>query len=268
METGLSKLVIPGLLFFAMIFVFFFITETFIVVFLSWFEEKKHDWLMIFMLRVYKHYRAISILLKIIAILIIILAIWLMWPILVSIADKPEVSILAVMMLAIITLLYFILTQVQGKLSIQKHGSKILYIILTMVLYFFILILMDQKFPNYRHYLYENVVSPTALAAETKLEAYKKKSLLNDFRKIAKEGKCKYKDYHYEKDDDVVYNFIYIKTDIEFRAKKSPRIPGSNVSTIQGLNCTKGEDTFLVTDYGDWYWVIEAEKKQVPMQAG
>jgi hypothetical protein len=235
--------------------------EAVIVLFLEWLEHKNRDRIMQFILKCYKHYQKIHIVFEVIGAILLITAIWLILPLLKSSAGKPEVTVFAGVILFVITLLYFMLTHIKGRLAIKKRGDRVLYIVLSIILFFFVLILADQKLPDYRRYVYQNVLSPSMAAVEKKVEVSKEEKLLNMFRERVRNGKCPFKDYGKEKDPSIIHNFVYITTDPEFKATAAPASEEEPSSTIKGKNCTAGVDTFLLTEYGSWYRVIDTLKR-------
>lgn len=259
MANQIYQFVIPNIFFFVVIFLIFFLLETFVVLFLIWLEHKKHDWLMFFILRCYRYYRKVRLVFRIAGLLILAGVLLIISPYLAVSAPKPHTTILALAMLVMITLVYIVLTHIKGRLSIRRRGDKALYLILSMILYFFILLLINYKFPEYRQYVYKNVVSPVVVSAEKQLDANKKESLLNEFRAMVKNGQCPYKNYHDEKNTDIIHNFLYITTDVDLITRKGPMIPSASAD-INGKNCTNGQETFLLTESGEWYWVTSAAK--------
>jgi len=260
MANQIYQFVIPNILFFVVIFLLFFILESLIVFFLLWLENKKHDWLMFFMLKVYRYYRKIRLVFRIGGFLIFAGVLVIISPYLAVSAPKAETTILALTMLIVMTLIYFILTQLKGRLSIRKLGDKTLYFILSILLYIFILLLINNKFPEYRQYVYKNVVSPVVVSAEKQLDENKREQLLSEFRVMLKNGQCPYKDYHGENNTGLIYNFMYITTDSDLKTSDKPTIPGASAA-INGRVCSNGTETFLITEGGAWYWVIDSAKK-------
>lgn len=260
MPNFVYELIIPNLLFFVVIFLIFSILEGAIVLFLQWLEKKTHDWLMVLMLKVYRHYRKVRVMFQGVGLFIAAVVIWLAWSFFVKTAGKPEITVTAIVLLVVITLVYFILTHLRGELSMRKSGDRVLYVALSLVLYFFILVLVDQKFPDYQRFVYKNVVNPAVEQVVSQLDANKKEDLLNQFRAMVKNGQCPFKDYREDKNTNVIHNFIYMTTDFNLKTAKGPSIPDSAVAVLKGKNCTNSTETFLLTDHGVWYWVIDTSK--------
>ena len=252
--------VIPNLLFFVVIFLIFTIAQAVIVLFLQWLEHKNHDRLMALALKSYKHYRKIQLIFRLAGILLIILAILIILPYFDPNNLKPETTIFAGFMLLVITVVYFIVTNLKGKFSIRKRGDKIIYVLLSLILYIFILFLIDQKLPNYRIYVYNNMVNPVIAGIVNQSDANQQEQLLNQFRDMAKTEQCTLKNYKNEKYTGVIHNFLYVATDADLKIIKGPMLPHNNDAKIKGRNCTNGKETFLLTDYGEWYWVIDTTK--------
>jgi hypothetical protein len=262
MTNVLYELVIPNLFFFLAIFAIFFALQTAIVIFLEWLERKSHDWLMVFMLRVYRHYRKVQALFGIVGLLLILGAVLILSSILKNADLKPEIPFFAVVMLLVITVLYFVLTHFKGRLSLRRGSDRALYGILSLVLYLSIMLFIDQRFPFYQRYVYKNVVIPAVVEVEKTLDINKADQLLNTFRAMEQSGQCPFKNYQDGQDTNVIHNFLFVATDAAPQpARKGPRLPMDPQRIIQGSNCTDGTDTFVHSVNGAWYWVTDTVKK-------
>ena len=253
------ELVLPNLIFFLAIFLIFLILQAAIIFFLGWLERRSHDWLMVLMLKVYRHYRKVQALFGIVGLLLILGAILILSSILKNADLKPEITLFAVGMLLAITLLYFVLTRLKGKLSIRRGSDRALYFVLSIILYLSILSLIDQKFPYFQRIVYQNVVIPAVVEVERTLNVNKADQLLNTFRVMEQNGQCPFKNYQGGEDTNVIHNFLFVATDAVPR--KGPRLPQNPKLIIQGNNCTNGTDTFVHSVTGAWYWVIDSAKK-------
>lgn len=258
MANTLYQLVLPNLFFFLAIFAIFLALQAVIVLFLGWLERKSHDWLMVFMLKCYRHYRKVQILFGVAGFLLILGAILILASVLKSADQKPEITLFAVGMLLAITVTYFILTRVKGTLSIRRGSDRALYAVLSMALYLSVLLLIDQKFPFYQRYVYKNVVIPAVVEVERTLNIDKADQLLNTFRVMELNGQCPFKNYQDGQNTNVIHNFLYVATDAAPR--KGPSLPETPQLVIQGNNCTNGTDTFVHSVTGGWYWVIDSAK--------
>ena len=93
MANTIYELILPNLFFFLAIFLIFLVLQTAIVLFLGWLERKSHDWLMVFMLKCYRHYRKVQALFGIAGFLLILGAILILASILKSADQKPEITL-------------------------------------------------------------------------------------------------------------------------------------------------------------------------------
>jgi hypothetical protein len=257
MANILYELVLPNLFFFLAIFAIFLLLQTLIVLFLGWLERQSHDWLMVLMLRVYRHYRRIQTLFGVIGLLLVLVATWILYSLLKT--QKPELTLFAVGMLLTVTLLYFILTRLKGKLAIRRFSDRALYAILSLVLYLSILLFIDQKFPFYQRMVYQNVVIPAVVQVERTLDINKADQLLNTFRVMEQNGQCPFKNYQNLNDPNVIHNFLFVATDAA--PSQGPRLHQDPSLIIKGNTCTNGTDTFVHSVTGGWYWVTDTAKK-------
>lgn len=258
MENILYQLVIPNLLFFLVILLIFLILQTVIVFFLGFLERKSHDWLMALMPKIYRHYRRVQSILGVAGLLLILGFVWVFCSILKKAEHTPEITFFAAIMLLVITLLYFILTRLRLTVSIRRRSDRALYFVLSMVLFLSILLLIEQKFPYYRRYVYKNVVIPAVAEVERTLDINKADQLLNTFRVMEQDGQCPFKDFQDGSSTNVIHNFLYVGTDAAPR--KGPRLPLNPELIIKGNTCTNGTDTFIHSVTGAWYWVIDTAK--------
>ncbi len=262
MENVIVQAVVPNLIFFAVVFLIFSILEALIVLFMLWLKRKSHDWIMVFMLKCYRYYRKIRLAFQIAGMLLVLAGLWIIWSFLRTVTFKPEITTFAVIMLLVITLVYFVLIRLKGWVSLKGPSDRGLYIAISIILYIFILVLVNQKFPYTRVYVVDKVLNPAVEAIQNQLDANKKAGLLNTFREMAKNHQCPYKDYRDEKNPDIIHNFLYMATDPELQVKVGESVSLSPADIIKGNNCTNGKETFLLTAYGSWYWVIDTAKNQ------
>jgi hypothetical protein len=260
MTNTLYELILPNLLFFLAIFLIFLILQVAIVFFLGWLEHKTHDWLMVFMLKIYRHYRKVQALFGTLGLLLILGAVWILASLLKNADQKPEITLFAVGMLLVITVLYFVLTRLKGKLSIRRFGDRALYFALSIILYLAILLMIDQKFPFYQRYVYQNVVIPSVVEVSRTLNINKAEQLLFTFRAMEQNGQCPFKDYQDGNDTNVIHNFLYVATDRVTKPRKGPKLPQDPTLIIKGNTCTNGTDTFVHSVTGAWYWVTDTVK--------
>lgn len=261
MASILADFIVPNLLFLVFVFLAFSILQSVIVFFLLWLEEQNHERLMVLMLKCYRYYRQLRLMFLAAAVILIGGAAWIIWSFIKSLTGRPELTFFAVTMLVIITLIYFILSNLKGALSLRKRSDGILYFVLSLIVYFFILGLVNQKFPGYQHFMVTNVVDPTVSSIERNLQTTKENSLLTVFRDMAKRGQCLRDDYRRERAASDIHNFVYVATDPELAIKPETESAGDITDIIVGRKCSDGTDTFQLTDWGKWYWVIDTHKQ-------
>jgi len=260
MANIIYQYIIPNLLFFIFIFLIFSLTQASIVLFLEWLEYRNDEKLMFLALKSYKYYKKIKFAFNLIAALLIFSVILIIVPYIQSISIRPEITIFAVFMLAVITLVYFILTNLKGEFIIKKRIDKIIYIVLSLILYVFIIVMINQKLPNYRIYVYDDVVKPIVSGISNQLNADQKKKLLIQLHEMVKNNQCPFKNYKNEKNTGVVHNLFYVATDTDLKTKKSPMLPNNDDMKTRGKVCMNGKDIYILTDYGEWYLLIDTKK--------
>jgi len=261
MSNALYELVIPNFILLLAISFAFLLVQTIIVLALEWLERKSHDWLMVFILKCYRHYRKIQAFFGMTGLLLTLGVVWILSSLLRNADQKPEIILFAVGMLLAITLLYFILTHLKGKFAIRRQGDRMLYVALSIILYLSILLLIDQKFPHYQRYVYKNIVIPAVAEVERTLDINRADQLLNTFRAMEQNGQCPFKNYLDGQDIDTIHNFLFVATDIAPKPRKGPKLPQDPQLIIKGNNCTDGTETFVHSVNGSWYWVTDSAKK-------
>jgi hypothetical protein len=215
---------------------------------------------MVLMLECYKYYRKIQFIFLVAAVILVVGGVWLVWTLLKSFSGRLELTTVAFILLFLIILIYFVLTNLKGRLSLKRRSDGALYFALSLVLYFFILVVVDQRFPDYQRFVVTNLVDPTVSEVEQSLATGKQDQLLNEFRAMTRNGKCTAVDYRRERNRDVVHNFVYKATDPEFKIAQGEPVPGDLSAIVKGQSCTNGTKTFQLTDYGKWYQVIDTQK--------
>ncbi len=259
MNDFFAQIFIPNMIFFIGILIVFSILEGLIVLFLLWLEKRNRNRVMLLMLRVYKHYRKVNFIFRMAGVLFAVGAVWLIWYLVTPLSEKPEVTLFAVIMLFVITIVYLILTHFKGRLSIRKRRDRALYLGLSMVLCVVMLVFIDQKFPDYRRYVVRNVVYQTMEAYEEAKGIIAEDRLIKQFRRMVRKGECPPIDYRTQKFSGVIRNFFYVTTDLEFKVAVGEATLGNLDQIAVGRVCTNDETTYILTHYGRWYWVVDTK---------
>lgn len=166
-----------------------------------------------------------------------------------------EIKVFAVEIFLAMILIYLTTTRKLTQLFIEKQIHLYLYLYVSVILYVFMVIQANQSYAQYKNFINANVVSVTG-GVERILESDQKGRLLKTFRNQVAEGGCTEVDFVQGAETTGVRHFVYVITDPDLaRAQKA--LPEDEVDPFVGRACTDGAETFLLTDYGKWYWVID-----------
>ena len=247
--------IFPQLLFFFFFFLAFSVMELILVFILNRLMRKYWEFVVDRVMRLKVHYGNAIRNTAVISIVLLVALLCAYTPIIRVLAQAyPSLQSFAIAMVFTMVLIYFATARKMAKLVLEKRIHQYLYFVVSLILYVFFVIFANESYVAYRQYINTQLVSPTIENVRAGLDERKKEDLLNKFREEARAGKCLPIDYSKVKGTGVK-QFLFMAQDAEFAVSGSMVVP-QGVAALKGRSCTDGENTFLLTDEGRWYWVI------------
>ncbi|MFH1012487.1 MAG: hypothetical protein V1760_01945 [Candidatus Peregrinibacteria bacterium] len=260
MSAEITDIIIPSICFFIAFFLGFLLVETLIILMLN--RLMFHYWgFTVNVLMKSQQLYGKKIRMLTLAAVIILIALLLKFTALLSILRIAtlEIKILAAETLLAMTLIYLTTTRQLPKLEVEKAIHKYLYIYLSVIVFTLTIIAADKSYADYKDFINANVTA-TVGNVEKKLEQKKKDALLTEFRAQIYNGQCQEVNYIDEVRSAVgIKHFIFVATHPDLkRAATDFEDDPSAEKYFRGRACTNGIETFLLTEHGRWYWVINS----------
>lgn len=258
MNSEIRDIIIPSIFYFIAFFVAFSLVETLIILFLN--RLMFHWWgLTVEGLTQSKelHGKKIrwAVLFTIVIFSLALLAFTDFWSVLK--AAKLPIKVLTLETLLGMILIYLSTTRRLPKLEIEKSIHKYLYLYLSIIVLVLTTIAADRNYERYQDFINANIKA-VAGGVERKIDAQEKSALIENFRKQLYQGGCEEKNYLDESGGPGVKNFVYVGTSDDLaRAVTDFESDLDPAKFFRGRACTNGVETFLLTEHGRWYWVID-----------
>lgn len=168
------------------------------------------------------------------------------------------VQILAGLMVVAIILIYLLTSQGLPLLHVTKRIHAHLYIYMSVIAFVLIVTLANQHYASYLSFINDGFSKKNP--EETFLiEIQKRKALLDEFRIQALTNNCPRVNFLSEDKSIIPPTLIYIATQLDLKLMKKPLNPKNPNAFLSGRLCSNGDEQFLLTDYGQWYWVFEGK---------
>lgn len=259
MASELTEIIIPSIAFFIAFLLVFLLAELFVVLLLNSFIYHQTSFVVNVVIRMQvRHGKLIrNITLAFMAAFLGILAITTpVFSVLQS--APPEEKMYAMEVLLVILLVYRIATRNLLELNFLKIIHRYLYIYLSAVVGVVLILVLHSQYDRYQQLINAKLVFPVTEQVKLVLENHKRKALLSEFRRQIHNGTCVRSNYVVNMTEGKVIHFVYVTSDPELSLVpyRQQSLLGAQNMTM-GRSCVSGNDTFLLTDYGQWYWVIE-----------
>ena len=258
MEQIIYNEILPPLIFFAIFSIVFSLLELIVIFFLNRLGRRHWEFMIDVVIRSKVHHG--KLIKGIVLIIIAILVAWilLLTPLMeVVMSATQELKLLALLLALVMFLIYSINIRKAVRLDIEKKIYKTIFLIISLILYTFILILANKSYGRYVQYVSTQFVEPTVKGIETVIAEQEEKQLLEKFRQSYLNDECVTIDYTQIKEDRKVRNFVFIKSEPELAYGESYIDREEPTTFLKGKACSDEENTFLLTEQGDWYWVID-----------
>jgi len=139
-------------------------------------------------------------------------------------------------------------------------AHRYLYFFISSLVAILALLLISQHYENFKRLVHASLVYPITGQQTLILKNGTKSGLLTFFRQQIYRGLCQRVDYSTCGANTPVVNTVYVTTHYDLKTDTRPINHYDPKDYLSGRACTKGETTFLLTDHGQWYWVIDESK--------
>jgi len=252
MDQNSLNTILPPLIFFLFFFLSFTLIELVLIFSLNRFISKYWEFAIDIIIRAKVHYGGIIKVVSLIFIAILLFSVYSFTSFFeVFTSSTPILRNLSIILFVVILLIYFTTTRRMSKMALEKKVNQYIYFIISIVLYVAIIIIANGSYGSYQNYVNTKFINPTVERVRATLGEQEKDRLLVQFKQDLNDGKCSFVDYSKE-DDGIFRHFIFIANNDEFEDIEKPL----NTSALSGQACSDNENTFILTDYGEWYWVI------------
>lgn len=249
-QTSLNT-ILPPLVFFLFFFLSFTLIELVFIFSLNRFISKYWEFAIDIIIRAKVHYGKIIKIVSLIFLLLLLFFVYTFTPFFeVLTSATPVLKNLSIILFVVILLIYFTTTRRMSKMALEKKVNKYIYFILSIVLYVGIVIIANSSYGSYQNYVNTKFINPTIEKVRATLNDQEKSQLLSQFKQDLKDGKCSFIDYSKQNDGDMKH-FIFIAND-----EITPDTLITETFVFSGQLCSDVENTFLLTENGEWYWVI------------
>ncbi len=177
----------------------------------------------------------------------------------VLLSSVAEVRVFAVEVFLTMLLVYLITTRELLDDDLIKKAHKYLYFLMSSVIFVSVVLFSHAYYTPYKDYVHINVFLPMTQERKLYLANEERQRLLAEFREMIYKQLCPEADFssYYRSGKTVSFSYIVTQPDLKIALKPLSR--GNLKAYTSGHLCSNGNISFLLTDYGQWYWVVPNE---------
>jgi len=177
----------------------------------------------------------------------------------VLLSSAAEVRVLALEVFLSMVLIYQITTRELLDDNLIKKAHKYLYFVLSSVAFVAVILFSNEYYGAYKNYIHSNIILPLTEDRSLYMGNSERQKLLTDFRQMIYSQLCPEADFSSYYRSGRVVSFAYIVTQPDLKIATKPLSKGNVKGYTSGRLCSNGKVSFLLTDYGQWYWIILGE---------
>jgi hypothetical protein len=170
-----------------------------------------------------------------------------------------EVRVFAFEVFLSMMLIYLITTRELLDDDLIKKAHKYLYFVMSSAIFISVVLLANAYYAPYKDYIHYNVFLPMAQNRRLYLASAERERLLVEFRQMVYKQLCPQADFSEYYRSGRTVSFAYIVTQPDLKIALKPLSRGNIKGYTSGHLCSNGKTSFLLTDYGQWYWVTSGE---------
>jgi len=257
MSSELFEIIIPSIAFFFGFFLAFTLIEMMVVLVLNGFVFKHWSFVVDVVMRVKVRHGALVRFFTMVLIAVFI-GLFLKYTAVLKILENAtlEEKLYAGQTFLVILLTYRLATSQLMELTFLRQIHRYLFIYLSVVVYVLMILLVHSQYDNYQRLINATIVHPISENVKVVMENYQRKKILNEMRRLVHNDRCPRIDYSLDLTRGLTKHFIYVTTDPDLAISEDVSSDAPKNYTI-GRACTYADETFLLTDYGQWFWVID-----------
>ncbi|MBU1017912.1 hypothetical protein KKA33_02675 [Patescibacteria group bacterium] len=258
MSSELFEIIVPSIAFFFAFFLAFTLMEMMVVLLLNGFVFKHWGFVVDVVMRVKVRHGTLMRFATLL-LMTVFIGVLLKYTAVLRILDSAtlEEKLYAGQTFLVILLTYRLATGHLMELTFLKQIHRYLFIYLSVVVYVLMILLVNSQYDNYQRLINATVVHPIGENVKVVMENYQRKKILNEMRRLVHNDRCPRVDYMLDLTKGLTKHFIYVTTDPDLATLQEVLSDAPKNYTI-GRACTYANETFLLTDYGQWFWVIDA----------
>ncbi|MBN2096818.1 hypothetical protein JW752_05520 [Candidatus Peregrinibacteria bacterium] len=259
MEPVFYSKLIPPLIFFLVFLVTFSLLEIIVIFLLNRIGQANWQFMIDTVIRAKVYHGRLIRWLVIITLMIFVICMLFCTPLLeLLVTASNEMRLFAVLLALVMVLIGLINIRKSSPVAIGRKIYHILFFIISFFLYIFILTAAQESYQSYAAYIQTQLIEPTVKTVELVKEEREEDRLLEKFRQQYQEGKCTDADYtKIEGRQVVVKSFVLVASEPALAFSNTPINLEDPKADLKGKKCTDGENTFLLTGHGNWYWITE-----------
>ncbi len=256
MEQVFKNEIVPPLLFFIVFSVVFSFLELLLVFFLNSLGRKYWEFMIDVVIRSRVHHGGVIRAVLAFAIASVVAVVVLFTPMVdVLVRGGGEMRLFALVLALVMALFYSITIRKSARTEIERNIYRMVFFLVSIALYIVILYVAEKSYGDYVRYVNAKFINPTVQVVSNTLENREKDRLLGQFREMNAQGLCVPADYSESK--VALTNFVLVETDPGLAYGQGEPDPANPKGYLKGRACSDGKETFLLTEWGSWYWVIQ-----------
>jgi len=256
MDPVFKNEILPPLIFFVLFSVVFSFLELLLIFVLNGLGRKYWEFVIDVVIRSRVHHGKIIRLVLVFVVAAVVASAVLFTPLVdVLVRGSNEMRLFALVLALVMALFYSITIRKTSRMEIERNIYRVVFFLVSIALYIVILCVAERSYGDYVRYVNAKFINPTAQAVSNTLESREKDRLLNQFREMNAKGLCVSADYSESK--VALTNFVLVETDLGLAFGEGKPDPSNPKSYLRGKTCSDGKETFLLTEWGSWYWVIQ-----------
>ncbi|MBU1018206.1 hypothetical protein KKA33_04225 [Patescibacteria group bacterium] len=259
MEPAFYNELIPLFIFFLVFLATLSLMELIVIFLLNRIGQANWQFMIDIVIRAKVYHGRLIRWLVIIALMIFVICMLFCTPLLeLLMTASNEMRLFAALLALVMVLIGLINIRKNAHVAIERKIYQIIFFVISFFIYIFILTAAQESYQSYANYIQTQLIDPTVKTMELAKEERKEDRLLKKFHKQYQEGKCIDADYtELSGRQVVVKSFVLIASEPILAFSDAPINLEDPKANLKGKKCTDGENTFLLTEHGNWYWITE-----------
>ncbi|MCK5601777.1 hypothetical protein KAR91_07915 [Candidatus Pacearchaeota archaeon] len=258
MNSELTEIIIPSIAFFVGFLLTFTLLELLIILMLNGFVLKHWSFVVDVVIKARVQHGKLIQRITLASVAVFLTLLFYYTNVLTIIRESsPEEQLYVAEILLVVLFTYIRSTRYVVELTFLKSIHKYLYIYLSSLIAVVMILVVHAQYENYQKLINATLIAPVEAQTKIVMENYKRKHLLNEFRRQIHNNTCEYVDYTFDLKEGNTKHFLYVTTDPELSTSNVTHSGDDTTNYTTGHACTKDGETFLLTEYGLWFWVID-----------